>query len=962
MTRRRQRRSDALAGRRQGIALLALASAVLGCSSSRTGVGVPVDGGQAGSTAGAAGGGPGGTGGTGDGAATTGGAAGSVVAGAGGDAAVGGSAGADAGLAGSAGVDAGAGGSAGADGGVGGGSGASGSGAVGGVGGAGGSAGSGGAGGSVGGAGGVGGSAGTGGVGGVGGSAGLGGAGGAGGSAGTAGVGGTAGTGGAGGVGGSAGSGGSGGSGGTGGACGDTTSDPQHCGACGHSCGGGACVAGVCQALVLAPSQSTPEDLAVEADGVYFTNRGTSAASYSDGSVNRVPLDGGAVTALATGQARAKGIALDASSVYFVLNDTVNGMVAKVPRAGGSVTTLVWPLADPGYVAVDGSSAYFSVGINASTGSIQRVPLGGGSPSPVALGQGWPRAIVVDATNAYWVNSAGSVRFVAKTGGVPTTFTTGQNPSRLAIDAASIYWANFDGEIVTAPIAGGATTVLGRVPGGGRAVAVDGADVYWTVDSGDGQLLQTPKGGGSTRVVFGGLGVITALVQDAGFLYFIAAQGIRKIAKPVPRCGDPGNPCCAGSSCTAGAECVSGTCQECGGQGQACCGSGCWSGTCNAGTCSGASAGCATQLDTGWRSACAVKTGGQVVCWGSAGRGSLGTGAPVEVTATPVPMTGLGPATKVSIASNSISGSACAVLTSGGSVRCWGANNFGQLANPANTPPNPTPLATTLSGALDVSLGANSGHGCAIWGTGSVSCFGHNRDGQLGSSVNSGSDTPNPTPTQVMGTGINGLTVVSAGGSHTCVRRSTGDVYCWGDNYYGQLTGSSTTLPQPVPRLALSGAATVSAGNNHTCAIVSGTVRCWGRNYDGQLGVAAGAGSAAPNGTPVTVTGLASVTAVSAGDDHTCAVTGGAVWCWGTNRGGQLGNTTNLGVSTPNTTPTQVAGLSGVATVSSGGLHTCALKTDGTVWCWGMNLLGELGTGTQGPLSTSPVQVHLTCP
>ncbi len=201
------------------------------------------------------------------------------------------------------------------------------------------------------------------------------------------------------------------------------------------------------------------------------------------------------------------------------------------------------------------------------------------------------------------------------------------------------------------------------------------------------------------------------------------------------------------------------------------------------------------------------------------------------------------------------------------------------------------------------------------------------------------------------------VTAVAAGGAHTCALISDGTVECWGDNEFGQLgNGMMMNSPTPVGVSGLSGVTAIAAGNYHTCALLSGgTVECWGTDQIGELGDGM---PASQSSTPVPVSGLTGVAAITAGADQSCALlTGGTVECWGGNADGELGDGTSTGPSTCagsnacSTTPAPVSGLSGVTAIAAGGgPQTCAVLSGGTVECWGYNGYGVLGDGT----STGP--------
>lgn len=217
------------------------------------------------------------------------------------------------------------------------------------------------------------------------------------------------------------------------------------------------------------------------------------------------------------------------------------------------------------------------------------------------------------------------------------------------------------------------------------------------------------------------------------------------------------------------------------------------------------------------------------------------------------------------------------------------------------------------------------------------------------SNVNQVTETPKG---QVM---LPAVATITAGDSHACVIRNKGEVFCWGDNSYGQLgDGTWNSHSTMVKVEGLENIVTIAAGTSYTCAVTEeGTVKCWGRNESGQLGD----GTLNMSNLPINVTGLTSkVVAISAGDSHTCAVTvEGEAKCWGKNLYGRLGDGTR---SLRSKTPVNVIGLNNKVTfIGAGYEHTCALLNNGSVKCWGLNSFGQLGTGGNEALSAIPVDV-----
>ena len=306
--------------------------------------------------------------------------------------------------------------------------------------------------------------------------------------------------------------------------------------------------------------------------------------------------------------------------------------------------------------------------------------------------------------------------------------------------------------------------------------------------------------------------------------------------------------------------------------------------------------------------------------------------------------------------------SSCAINHSGG-VLCWGHNQFGQLGNVTFTD-SFVPVA--VSGLTNViALGGGFNFHCALKSDTTVWCWGQGTTGQLG---NNGAANHN-SPVQVKNTAgtaaLSGVSAIAMHGEFSMCAIVGGAAYCWGSNASGQVgVGTATSTyktPQPVSGLTAN-VTSIDSGQDHSCAVVSGNLYCWGGNEDGQLGL----NSTTPSTSPVEVldsTGLANltgVTLVSAGNLDTCALVSGAAQCWGDNTTGQLGN----GTTAQSLLPVQVSGLtSGVAAISIGtgngasfSAFACAV-VGGGLQCWGNNGNGELGTGGGAGSSTPAVAI-----
>lgn len=276
-----------------------------------------------------------------------------------------------------------------------------------------------------------------------------------------------------------------------------------------------------------------------------------------------------------------------------------------------------------------------------------------------------------------------------------------------------------------------------------------------------------------------------------------------------------------------------------------------------------------------------------------------------------------------------------------GGLYCWGENGAGQLGLGDFTARiTPSPVEAGLAWDA-VSTGYE--FTCALR-AGSVWCVGAGSNGQLGSGAFSSS-------TEFVEVVLPGAaTAVEAGFEFACALLADARVFCWGAGTEGQLAqddpfpepGLSSAIPVEVPGGAF---AMVAAGQGHGCGVkVDGALYCWGRNASGELGLGASADQQIR--TPQRVGADSDWATVAAGQNHTCAIRAdGSLWCWGDNPDGQLG----LGDTEPRFDPTLVSGLDDVEAVALDTFHTCALRASGELLCAGRNDEGMLGVeGVEG--------------
>jgi len=336
----------------------------------------------------------------------------------------------------------------------------------------------------------------------------------------------------------------------------------------------------------------------------------------------------------------------------------------------------------------------------------------------------------------------------------------------------------------------------------------------------------------------------------------------------------------------------------------------------------------ATAVSVGSEAGCALTAAGGVRCWGSNLCGEVGDGSNAEFRKSPVTVTGLSSGVQAISVGHRY---ACA-LTTGGGVKCWGYPLTGLQGPYCYTPGVrqslgvPRDVPGLSAGVTAISAGMS--HTCALMANGTVRCWGLadwglTGDGTYDNSIDVPADrnrlNPDgvpynmwwtPDPTEVVrndnGAPLTGIVNLSAGSQHSCAVTNTGEVWCWGSNFWGEL----------------------GIGNAG-----------WflGDHTPGAVRVVDAHGSTAP------FTGVAEV---ATGEAHSCALTfGGGVKCWGYVGTPYAGNPAEdvLAVDAPvDITELQ----SGVIGLEAGGVFPCVVLSDGGVRCWGLNSYGQVGDGT----------------
>ena len=337
--------------------------------------------------------------------------------------------------------------------------------------------------------------------------------------------------------------------------------------------------------------------------------------------------------------------------------------------------------------------------------------------------------------------------------------------------------------------------------------------------------------------------------------------------------------------------------------------------------------------------------------WGMGNAGGLGN---AQITNTSTPITTFAGGTNWRQVSTDTAGNAriTAAIKTDGTLWTWGYAQTGKLGNAtASNTIVSTPVTTFAGGTNWKQINASESGCVAIKTDGTLWTWGQSYAGRLGNNNTTTGIISTPITTFAGGTNWR---QVSSGGYHVAAIKTDGTLWIWGQGSAGKL-GNAQVANILTPVTTFAGGNNwkqVSAGNGHTVAIkTDGTLWTWGQGSNGALGNGT---TIFTTSTPVTTfAGGTNWKQVDGGLDGTSAIkTDGTLWTWGSGTDGQLGNAQTTNSSTPVTT---FAGGTNWKQVSRGRQHTTAIKTDGTLWTWGLGSFGRLGNGLTTGRTSTPV-------
>lgn len=328
----------------------------------------------------------------------------------------------------------------------------------------------------------------------------------------------------------------------------------------------------------------------------------------------------------------------------------------------------------------------------------------------------------------------------------------------------------------------------------------------------------------------------------------------------------------------------------------------------------------------------ALKEDGTVWMWGSNDSGQLGNGS-MESSYSPSQVKGISDVEKIAAGISHV-----LALKKDGTVWSWGSNISGELGDGTNVTKLVPTQVQGINNVIDIAAGncfsiaVKSNRSIWIWGN---SEYGEEDDPAY-------KDKTIPAELK----NLNSAKMVSAGYDHGLALRVDRSVWAWGSNGFGQYGYIPDDLEMKKRKAVrvpgVMNAIQVSAGISHNMALKDdGTVISWGNNDYGQLGIANTSKSYSTY-SKSTIPDFKDVVIIEAGNNNSFAIkSDGSLWAWGDNSMGQLGT----GNTASSNSPVKVTDLTGIKDISAGSFHTVALKEDGTLWIWGSNIYGQLGIG-----------------
>lgn len=324
--------------------------------------------------------------------------------------------------------------------------------------------------------------------------------------------------------------------------------------------------------------------------------------------------------------------------------------------------------------------------------------------------------------------------------------------------------------------------------------------------------------------------------------------------------------------------------------------------------------------------------------WGENANGQLGIGATPTTSTSPAALSQSFGFVQIDGANNG----ACAVRGDG-TGWCWGLNDNGQIGDGGFTNRTQPVQVASITDFVKISSGRASS--CGIRKNGEAWCWGRGTEGQLGNGT-----TTSFSPTPVKVSNLSDFVDIATGYATNCGVRKNGEAWCWGTGGNGRLGNGTTTTTQSTPvRVSnVSDFISIHGGIGYVlCGLTrSGTAYCWGQENTGNMGNGTATGDFT---TPQAVQGITDFVKIDIYNNHGCGIRrNGEAWCWGSDANGRLGNGTAL--TTTQETPSLVIPSTGTlrdfVDIAVGSSSSCAIDSLGAVWCWGSDTSGEIGDGS----------------